>query len=227
MLTHHDMSSFSCAFHRVRRTLNLTAVTCLGAMLLLGTGCSSPSQQDQKPNSVIGSTVAKSSDSAPKIVLREGDVIQVAFPGAPALNTVQTIRRDGRIALPSVGELQASGFSPAELSAELTRIYGPQLVHKEVLVTLVSSSFSVFVSGAVLRPGKVVTDHPISALEAIMEAGGFDAARANLKEVVIIRAGNALPRKLDLKRVLDGRESTPFPLMPGDIVHVPDRLVLF
>lgn len=226
MLTHHDMSSFFRVFQRLR-TLNLAAAACTGAMLLLGTGCATPSQRDQKSNAAIGQTAPKAPDSAPKMVLREGDVVQVAFPGAPALNTVQTIRRDGRIALPSVGELQASGFSPAELSAELTRIYGPQLVHKEVLVTLVSSSFSVFVSGAVVRPGKVVTDHPISALEAIMEAGGFDSARANLKEVVIIRAGNALPQKLDLKRVLDGRESTPFLLMPGDIVHVPDRLVIF
>lgn len=166
-------------------------------------------------------------DDAPKVVLREGDVIQVSFPGAPTLNSAQTIRRDGRIVLASLGELQASGLTPAELSAELTRLYGPQLVHKEVLVTVVSSSFSVFVSGAVLRPGKVVTDRPVSALEAIMEAGGFDAARANLKEVVIIRGGKALPRKLDLKRVLDGRESAPFPLQPGDIVHVPDRLVIF
>src|SRR5439155_2990718 len=47
------------------------------------------------------------------IVLHEGDVVRITFPGAPNLNTVQTIRRDGRIALQLIGEFQAAGMTPS------------------------------------------------------------------------------------------------------------------
>lgn len=151
----------------------------------------------------------------------------MAFPGAPNLDTTQVIRRDGRITLPLVGEVQAAGLTPSDLNAQLSKLYAPQLVYKEVVVTVAASSFTVFVSGAVIRPGKVVADRPLTALEAIMEAGGYDAAKANLKEIVIIRDGHPLPRKLDLKRVLDGKDEAPFPLRPYDIVQVPDRFVVF
>lgn len=161
------------------------------------------------------------------IVLREGDVVKVSFPGAANLDTIQPIRRDGLIVLPIIGEIRAAGLTSAELNAQISKLYAPQLVNKEVNVTVVSSSFSVFVSGAVLRPGKIVSDKPLTALEAIMEAGGFDSTKANMRAVTIIRQGRALPEKLDIKSVLEGKEVEPFFLKPSDIVHVPDRLVLF
>ncbi|MFT3781722.1 MAG: polysaccharide biosynthesis/export family protein [Nibricoccus sp.] len=170
---------------------------------------------------------ARDSHATESLALNEGDVLRVSFPGTPALDTVQTIRRDGRIVLPLVGEVQASGYTPSEFNAQLTKLYAPQLINKEVVVSLVSSSFTVFVSGAVLRPGKVVSDRPLTALEAIMEAGGFDSAKANMKAIVVIREGQPLREKIDLKRVLDGKNDTPFYLKPRDIIHVPDRLVVF
>jgi hypothetical protein len=44
---------------------------------------------------------------ADKLLLREGDTVRLNFPGAPNLNTTQAIRRDGKLALPLVGEVQA------------------------------------------------------------------------------------------------------------------------
>jgi len=38
--------------------------------------------------------------------------------------------------------------------------------------------------------GKIMSDRPITALEAIMEAGGFDYTKANLKAVTVIRTEN-------------------------------------
>ena len=45
------------------------------------------------------------------IVLREGDVLKITFPGAPNLNDSQQIRRDGKIALSMVGEVVAAGLN--------------------------------------------------------------------------------------------------------------------
>jgi polysaccharide export outer membrane protein len=163
------------------------------------------------------------------ITLRAGDVLRIAFPGAPNLDTTQPIRRDGKIALSMVGEVSAAGLSPADLQAEIVKLYASQLVSKEVTVTVVSSSFPVFVTGAVLRPGKILADHALSALEAVMEAGGFDYAKANLSGVAVIRqeTGGVKKYTLDLKRVLDGKESETFYLQPSDIVYVPEKFSWF
>jgi polysaccharide biosynthesis/export protein len=164
------------------------------------------------------------------IRLREGDVIRIGFPGAPNLNALQQIRRDGRITLPlGVGEVVAAGMTPSELEKHLIDLFATQLVSKEVTVAIESSSFPVFITGAVHRPGKILSDHPITALEAIMEAGGFDYARANLKSVVVIRNTEGRLQRLtvNLKRVLQGQDTTVFNLKPGDIIFVPEKFSWF
>jgi len=89
------------------------------------------------------------------IVLMEGDILKISFPGTPNLDTVQPIRRDGKIALQMVGEVVAAGKTPAQLEKELIDLYATQLVSsKQVTVAIQSSSFTVFVSGAVVKPGK-------------------------------------------------------------------------
>jgi len=163
------------------------------------------------------------------ITLREGDVLKISFPGNANLNKTQPIRRDGMISLDWVGEVKAAGKTPKELEKELLDLYSTQLVSKEVTVEVQSSSFPVYVSGSVLRPGKVMSDHPITALEAVMEAGGYDYTKANLKGVTIIRhEGNSTRNYIvNLKRVVDGKSSESFYLKPGDIVIVPERFSWF
>ena len=121
------------------------------------------------------------------ITLREGDVLKISFPGSANLNTTQPIRRDGMISMPLVGEVKAVGKTPAELEKDLIDLYSTQLVSKVVTVEVQSSVFPVYVSGSVLRPGKIMSDHPITALEAVMEAGGFDYTKANMKKVQVTR----------------------------------------
>ncbi|HEY1793820.1 MAG TPA: polysaccharide biosynthesis/export family protein [Opitutaceae bacterium] len=161
--------------------------------------------------------------------LRSGDVVKVSFPGSPTLNTTQTIRPDGRISMEIVGEVMAAGLTPSDLEKDLLQRYSGQLVDKEVTVTVVSSSFPVFVSGAVIKPGKIDSDHPITALEAVMEAGGFDAERADTRAVVVIREedGRSKNYTLNLQRVLDGKSTESFYLRPSDIIYVPQRFSWF
>lgn len=128
-----------------------------------------------------------------------------------------------------VGEVVASGQTPSELEKKLLELYSSQLVSKEVTVTVVSSSFSVYVSGAVFKPGKVVSDHPMSALEAVMEAGGFDASKADMQAVRIVRVQDGSTRTyiVNLKVALEGGPSEPFYLKRSDIVHVPEKFSWF
>lgn len=167
-------------------------------------------------------------DPAP-VTLRDGDTVKLSFPRTPTLDTTQQIRRDGKIALPMVGEVDAVGLTPTELSQKVSALYAKELVSDEVTVSVVSSSFPVFVIGAVMRPGKIQTERAITALEAVMEVGGFDFTKANQKAVVIVRReqGQVKSYTLNLRLALDGQASEPFFLKPSDIVYVPERFAWF
>jgi polysaccharide export outer membrane protein len=183
------------------------------------------------PKATASASPEPTEDSTPNtgIILREGDVIRVTFPGAKQLDTAQTIRRDGKIVLPTFGEIRAAGLTPAQLEKSILDTFGSQLVSKEVAVTIDSSTYPVFVNGAVLRPGKIEATRPITALEAIMEAGGFDYAKANLKMVKVIRTQGSEVKTfiVDLRGVRSGAPIPPFYVRPSDIIFVPERFNLF
>ena len=195
----------------------------LAAAMLVFTGCATT--QAEKDSL----TAAAKQSRSEMIVLREGDVLKISFPGSANLDTIQPIRRDGRIAMPLIGEVDAAGLTPDGLQEKLIKLYASQISTKEVIVFVQSSSFPVFVSGSVVHPGKILSDHPITALEAVMEAGGFDYNTANLKSVKVIRNENGVMKNytLDLKSILDGKANKPFYLKPSDIVYVPERLQIF
>jgi polysaccharide export outer membrane protein len=194
--------------------LKTLATGFLVAMLAM-TGCSTP----QGPVAV-----APNLERGPQ-TLNVGDQIRITFPGAPNLNDTQQIRRDGKISLQLVGEVVAVDKTPTQLENDLRQAYSTQLVSKEVNVTVVSSSFVVFVSGAVARPGKVAVDHTLSVFEAIMEAGGFDETKANKKEVKIFReeGGQLKSTIINMKDVIEGRNTELFYLKPYDTVYVPEK----
>jgi polysaccharide export outer membrane protein len=186
-------------------------------------------QTDQLQNIPQLNPGASKSPAAQSMVLREGDTLSVAIPSSPTLDTTQQIRTDGKIVLPLIGEVAASGKTPEDLQSELLKLYQPQVSAKQVIVTVQSPSIPVYVTGAVIRPGPVSVNHPISALDAVMEAGGFDYTRANAKAVIVVRQekDRTVRYKLDLKKALAGSVGAPFYLEPFDIVYVPERFTWY
>lgn len=162
--------------------------------------------------------------------LREGDVIQVTFATATNLNTSQRIQLDGEISMPFVGKIKVVGKTPLELEKSLVKLYESQLRGAEqITVTVASSAAAVYVTGAVLRPGKIPLDRPFTVLDAIMEAGGVDDTRAKLSGVMVLRVegGQRITRRVNLKRALEGKDPSLFYLRPYDIVYVPEKVVNF
>ena len=171
-------------------------------------------------------TGASAADNSPSMVLREGDTVRITFPGAPSLDTAQAIRQDGKITLDMVGEMKAAGLTPKELEQQLLKAYSDQLVVKEVTVTVQTSQFIVYVTGAMLRPGKIISDRVLTPLEAVIEAG-IDNSRSNLKKVLVIREdkenGKTESFKLNLAAVMKGKPTVPFILKPYDKIYVPEK----
>jgi polysaccharide export outer membrane protein len=161
--------------------------------------------------------------------LQEGDVVRVAFEGDTNMNQVAKVQLNGTITLPILGEVKAAGKTPTELQADLRQLSQRLLKLNEVTVTVVSTAASVYVSGAVLRPGRIPMERPLTALEAIMEAGGFDYTRAKPSGVTVLRLENGQQRRyeLNLKRALKGEETAPFYLKPFDVIYVPEKTFNF
>ena len=212
----------------------------LCTLSVLLTGCQQPrsnwadgSVSDPGPSQVGGLsaalTPAPAVSASPATQLREGDVIQVAFGAETNLNTLAKIQLDGSVVLPLLGRVDAAGKTLQDFQAELTKTYERYIKVSELTVTLAATTASVYVSGAVLRPGRILLDRPLTAMEAVMEAGGFDLTRAKLNAVSVLRMENGQQRRyrVDLKTALRDGDTHPFHLKPFDIVHVPEKTFNF
>ena len=101
-------------------TLAWAAVAAL-LLLLVATGCQTPPPPfGDLPHQKASQSDQKASQSD-VIVLHEGDTVRISFPGASNLNSVQQIRRDGRISLPLLGEFKAAGLTPPAMESELIK----------------------------------------------------------------------------------------------------------
>jgi polysaccharide export outer membrane protein len=176
----------------------------------------------------MGAQQSDSSQQQPTI-LRQGDSVKITFPGEANLDETEQIRLDGKIALPLVGDVQAAGLTPDQLQQNLVKLYAPQVSASDVTVAIQSSTFPIYVTGCVLQPGRVLSDQPVTALEAVMEAGGFDYSRANLRKVHVIRRENDTSKSyvINLKAVLSGDDKNDFFLQPNDIIYVPEKFAWF
>jgi polysaccharide export outer membrane protein len=159
----------------------------------------------------------------PPFVLLAGDEVEISVFGAPDLNTVQRIRADGKMSAKLYGDVVAAGKTPAELQKELIKLYESQLQIKAITVSARSSA-AVYVTGAVARPGRVDYLRPMTALEAIMETGGFDQqAGARRNKVRVVRTENHQVKSyvLDLDEIMTKGGHAPYYLKPFDTVYVP------
>lgn len=204
----------SGAGDRVRQRL-VAAATCLFASFAV---FASVACQDMNPAPPVP---AEASASRPSGALAPGDEISVSFSGAPELNTKQKVQANGKVSLPTIGDVSAAGKTITSFQSQLTSMYQPHLQDPTVVVSLESAAAGVYVSGEVLRPGKIPLDRPMTALEAVMEAGGFTKF-ANPKQVIVVRnqGGKSQRYVLNMNNALSGMDSSTFYVRPFDVIYV-------
>jgi protein involved in polysaccharide export with SLBB domain len=193
---------------------------CLAAMLFLFAcvtfvGCKT-SHED---------VVAAGSPNYSTNCLAEGDVVSITFQYSTNFNTVQKIGLDKMLNLQGAGQVKAAGESALQLQDQLTELYKTQAKDDPIIVRVVSTEACVYVIGAVNHPGRIPIVRPMTVIEAIMEAGGFDSDRAKLSQVWVLRIEEGRQRayQLNLKEVLEGKDDKIFYVKPFDIVRVPTK----
>lgn len=157
------------------------------------------------------------------------DVLEISVWQHPELDRTVTVRPDGRMSFSLVGDVNASGLTPAELDEVITRKLSKYVQKPEVTVIVTDASIrskQVLILGEVIRPGAYPIGEGITVLEAIAKAGSYTESAA-LKKVTITRQSRAKNPKLikvNLKKVIaKGDRSENITLEPGDIVYLPKK----
>jgi len=166
-----------------------------------------------------GGSLSAQAEVPKHLILASGDVVKLTFSAAPELNQAQKIRTDGKLSLPLVGEVDASGKTVGQLQSELMQLYKSQLKTPEVTVSLEGSVTSVTVSGAVNKPGRLSFERPTTVLQAVMEAGG-PSEFGTLKSVRLMRVVNGVYKSqvMDLHDL--SKEVKPFYVRDNDVIYV-------
>jgi len=167
-----------------------------------------------------GGSLSGQAEVPKHVTLASGDVVKLTFAAAPELNQAQKIRTDGKLSLPLIGEVDASGKTVGQLQAELIQLYKSQLKTPDVTVSMEASVTSVTVSGAVSKPGKLAFERPTTVLQAVMEAGG-PSEFGTLKRVRLMRVVNGVYKSqvMDLHDL--SKEVKPFYVRDNDVIYVP------
>ena len=160
----------------------------------------------------------------PVYVIGPEDVLDVTVWKEPDVSRVVPVRPDGRISLPLISDVQASGLSPVQLAAAVTERLREFLNEPKVTVIVTAiNSQRVYVVGEVLRAGAFPLAPGMTVLQAISSAGGFTTF-ADVKKIHVLRMRDRKQIELpfNYREVLKGdRPEQNIPLEPGDTIVVP------
>jgi len=143
----------------------------------------------------------------------------------PEISRSVPVRSDGKISLPLIGEVQASGQTPKQLEVEIASKLQNYIAEPDVTVIvqeIKSQRFNIL--GQVARPGSYLLTNSMTVLDAIAMSGGFrDFAKQ--KSIYVLRAasgGEQVRLAFNYKDVIKGKHPEQnIVLLPRDTVVIP------
>lgn len=158
-------------------------------------------------------------------VLGVGDTVKIAVWKNPELSTEATVRPDGNVTMPLVGDVIASGKTPTELKGAVQKKLG-EYVHDDsaaVTIAVVAVRSYVFtVNGNVEHPGMFTAVPYVTVNDAVSLAGGPNRfASATLWLLRKDAQGGVRRIPIDYDAVASGkRPDANLVVLPGDALHV-------
>jgi polysaccharide biosynthesis/export protein len=151
------------------------------------------------------------------------DVIEVSVYQEKELGGTVPVRPDGKISIPLIGEMPASGKTAIQLQQEITLKYAQFVAAPAVTVVVKEvNSPKVSVLGEVKTPGVYKIKERSTLLDAIAMAGGL-TEYAKKDKITIIRvdpAGEQQRIKVNLDDYFKGRNTDPFYVLPYDKIYI-------
>jgi polysaccharide export outer membrane protein len=160
--------------------------------------------------------------------LRVGDVIQLDFRLSPELNQIATVDPDGTVSLLVVGRIPLEGLTLPQarqlvLSKESKHLVNPEI---NLQITNFQRDF-VVVAGEVFLPQKIEMRSDMTALQAIMQAGGIKISGRETQVLLYRRMNSefAEVHKLNLRIKETAQLDHDMKLQSGDLILVPRNKV--
>ena len=157
--------------------------------------------------------------------LQPGDVLDVQFRYSPEFNQTVTVQPDGYITLEIGGDLKVAGFTVEQTRAAILRQASTRLQDPVATVLLKEFQKPYFVvAGEVNTPQKIEMRERVTALQAIMLAGGMKET-AKSSQVIVYRQINSDMSEVKLLNLKSIKRTTDLEndltLQAGDMVYVP------
>jgi polysaccharide export outer membrane protein len=152
------------------------------------------------------------------------DVLSIIFWRDKELTADVTVRPDGKISLPLLNDVQASGLTPALLRERIVEESKKYVEDPNVTVVVKQiNSRRVFITGEVKKPGPYALTAATSVLQMISIAGGLaDYAKTDKISIVRVESGKPKSFKFNYKQVIEGKNlAQNIELKPGDTIIVP------
>jgi len=177
----------------------------------------------QGASTSVGNVGAPAQDG--DYVIGPEDVLAINVWHEAELSRSVPVRPDGKISLPLVGDMKASGLTSRELEAELAKSLDAYIHKPQVTVSVQEvNSHKFYILGEVQRPGSYPLSPNLTVLSALAIAGGFrDFAKVNQIYVLQLRPdGTRSHIRFDYKAAVNGSNSyRDLELKTGDTVVVP------
>jgi len=157
----------------------------------------------------------------PGYLIQPNDVLSIFVYKYPELSRNGVlVLPDGRISIPLVQDMKASGLTSTQLKAKLEEKLAEVVDLPNVTVSLDSiQSYQVYIMGKVSRPGPIVRATPINVMQALAAAGGFQEF-AETDAIVIFRGDERIRFKwTDFEK--GKNQDKNIWLESGDVVNVP------
>jgi polysaccharide export outer membrane protein len=181
---------------------NLSAVSAPAPAEPISTSAFAPTPDVISASGPVTDTAAKAD-----YLIGPEDVLTVTVWGEPSLSTKALVRFDGKIGMPLLGDVQASGLTTSQLR-EYLQDNLTKYLRTPVVSVIVTESHSrmVHVIGSVAKPGAYSLNRPLTVMQLLGLAGGF-AEFAKQENVIIMRyEGSTVSRILfNYKTFISGK----------------------
>jgi polysaccharide export outer membrane protein len=160
----------------------------------------------------------------PEYTIGADDVLSIIFWRDKELTADVTVRPDGKISLPLLNDVHATGLTPSQLRDRIVEESKKYVEDPNVTVVVKQiNSRKVFITGEVRKPGPVPLTGPTTVLQLLSISGGL-ADYAKPEKITIVRVENGKPVsfKFNYKEVIEGKKlAQNIELKPGDTIIVP------
>jgi polysaccharide export outer membrane protein len=155
-------------------------------------------------------------------VISSGDVLNIHVWDQEKMSGRSRVRPDGKISLPLLNDVVASGLTPDALSRQIEGSLKQYLNNPVVTVSLEETKpFSISIVGEVVQPGAHVIEPGTGVVDALAKAGGLNNYAAQDSIYVIRRTPSLVRIRFRYQPLLraEGKAGS-FRLMSGDVIVV-------